>query len=686
MKRLTLIAAAAACLAVLPAASALDLTGRDPGTSPCTDFYDHVNGGWMARTVLPPDRARIGSFDELRLRNDRVLREGLARLVAEPARQDSPGLKLLAAWWAGANDPAVAGRVGMAPLEPLLARIDALASTPEAAARPAEIIALSQLLGELTRHRMAVPLAFFVGPDVGDVRRHGLTLSQGGLGLPDRDDYLKEDPTSQRLRQAYRGHARQLLRLAGRAHDDAVLDALLAFETALAQASMTAVERRDPQATYNRRSMQQVQQGAPGVSWGAWLRAAGLTLPRAEVVVAQPAFVQAVSRAAQTTPAATWQTYLTVRLLDAMAPWLSEPWQQAHFDFHERALRGLQQRPAREEQLIQLIGGRTGWEPLGQALGELFVREAFSARGQQRALELVEDIRSAMRTRIQGLPWMSEPTKLRALAKLDAMVPQMGGPERWPDYAGLELRRDDPAGNALRVNAWGFAQRAADLGQPVDRTRWQTSPHIVNAFAGGLNRIIFPAGILQPPFFDAEGDDALNYGAIGMVIGHEIIHHFDDRGRQYDEVGNLRDWWAPEDAAAYRERAERVVALYGRFEPLPGLRINGRQMLGENISDLGGLQIAWDAYRLKLQRQAREGRPAPERDGLTPEQRFFVANAVIWRTQQRAQALEQQIRTGQHSPGPYRVRGPMAQMPAFAQAFGCRAGDPMVAADPVSVW
>jgi putative endopeptidase len=687
MKRLSLLAAAALAATLLPlSVAAVDLSGRDLATGACTDFYDHVNGGWMARTVLPPDRARIGSFDELRMRNDRVLQQGLARLVAEPARQDTPGLKLLAAWWSSALDPAVAERAGLMALQPLLGRIDALAPTPEAAARPAEIVALSSLLGELTRHRLVVPVGVFVGPDVGDVRRHALTLSQGGLGLPDRDDYLKDDDTSRRLRDAYRAHAKRLLQLAGRAHDDAVLDALLTFETTLARAQMTAVERRDPQATHNRRSMQQVQQGAPGLAWGAWLRAAGLTLPRSEVIVGQPAFVQAVSQAAQTTPAGTWQTYLTVRLLDAMAPWLAQPWQQAHFDFHERALRGLQQRPAREEQLVQLIGGRTGWEPLGQTLGELFVREAFSARGQQRALALVEDIRSAMRTRIQGLPWMTEPTKQRALAKLEAMVPQMGGPERWPDYSGLELKRDDPAGNALRVNAWGFAQRAADLAKPVDRMRWQTSPHIVNAFAGSLNRIIFPAGILQPPFFDAEGEDALNYGAIGMVIGHEIIHHFDDRGRQFDDVGNLRDWWAPEDAAAYRERADRVVALYGRFEPLPGLRINGRQMLGENISDLGGLQIAWDAYQLALQRQAGEGRPAPVRDGLTPEQRFFVANAVIWRTQQRAQALEQQIRTGQHSPGPYRVRGPMAQMPAFAQAFGCKAGDPMVAADPVSVW
>jgi predicted metalloendopeptidase len=689
-RALALSLSAACTLLTVPAQASVDLSGRDLTVAACTDFYSHANGGWMARTVLPPDRARIGSFDELRMRNDRLLRQAMGRLVAEPARQDTPGLRLLATWWTGALDPAVAERAGLKPLAPLLAGIDALAPTAQDATRPAAPKALAALLGELTRHRLAAPLPINVGPDVMDVRRHVLYVGQGGLGLPDRDDYLKDDATSQRLRAAYRDHARRLLTLAGRPADDATLDALLAFETTLARAAMTAVQRRDPRATHNRRTLAALQQETPDVDWSAWLQAVGVKpdtpgLPK-ELVVSQPAFLQAVGQAVRTAPVATWQAYLAVRLLDAQAQWLAAPFQQAHFDFHERAVRGLQQRPPREEELLLLIGGRTGGEPLGQTLGELFVREAFSERGQQRALQLIEDVRAAMRTRIEGLDWMSAPTKQRALAKLQAMAPQVGRPDRWPDYGGLKLERDDPAGNALRVNAWGHAQRLAALTRPVDRSEWQTSPHIVNAFAGGLNRIIFPAGILQPPFFDAEGDDALNYGAIGMVIGHEITHHFDDRGRQYDEVGNLRDWWAPEDAAAYRERADRVVALYGAYEPLPGLRINGRQMLGENISDLGGLQIAFDAYRLALQRQARAGQPAAARDGLTPEQRFFVANAVIWRTQQRAQALEQQIRTGQHSSGPFRVKGPMSQMPAFAEAFQCKPGDPMVAATPVAVW
>ncbi|WP_418317069.1 M13 family metallopeptidase [Piscinibacter sakaiensis] len=644
----------------------------------CTDFYDYVNADWEARTELPADRARIGSFDTLRIANDRLLQRSLERLVAEPALQDSPGLKKLSAFYASAIDPALAEQAGLRSLASWLDRIAALRDP--AAELPA-------LLGELTAHGVALPLNVRVGPDLNDVRRHALFIGQSGLGLPDRDDYLNDDATSRRLRDAYRTHAGTLLRSAGFAQDAATLDALMGLETALAKAAMNRIQRRDPQATANRRTLAALRDEASGFDWPTWFDAIGVAPGGSrEFIVAQPEFVKAVARLTATVPASTWQTYLRVRLLDEMAPWLAAPYRNAHFDFHERTLRGLQTPTPRGEELIRLIGGRTGGEPMGLALGELFVREAFSPRAQQRALLMIEDIRSAMRTRIENLDWMSAATKARAQAKLAAMAPQIGAPTQWPTFDGLTLDPREPAGNALRVAAWGFRRDIADLGKPVDRMRWQTSPHIVNAFAGGLNRIVFPAGILQPPFFDADGDDAGNYGGIGMVIGHEIIHHFDDRGRQFDADGNLADWWAAADATAYRQRADRVVALYGGYEPLPGLRINGRQMLGENISDLGGMQIAFDAYKLALERQKREGRPAPTIDGRTPEQRFFIANAVIWRTKQRAQALEQQIRTGQHSPGPYRVRGPMSNMPAFAAAFGCRAGDPMVAGDPVAVW
>ena len=661
-------------------AVALDLSGRDAAVGACTDFYDHVNGAWQARAELPPDRARIGSFDQLRIANDRLLERALTELIAEPARQSSPGLKLLAAAYRSAMDEAAIEKAGLKAVQPLWQRIDGLRHADD----------LPALLGELARHRIAAPLSMGIGPDAKDVRRHTVTLAQGGLGLPDRDDYMRADDESRRLSAAYRKHAARLLELAGVAHDAAALDALLAFEARLAQASMTQVERRNPQATYHRFSAAELTARAPGLDWAAALAAyLGPEHQRRaarEFVVGQPAFMQAVAALAREASLADWQRYLRVRLLDRLASRLPSAYARSHFEYHETALRGVKSAPPRAERAILELGGATGGEPLAQALGELYVAKAFSPLAQQRANAMVEDIRQAMRERIRGLAWMSEPTKQRALAKLDAMALQIGAPTQWPDYSALRLRDDDHAGNALRLAAWDTAERAADLDRPVDRRRWTTSPHIVNAFAGGLNRIVFPAGILQPPFFDEKADDAANFGGIGMVIGHEITHHFDDRGRQFDAVGNLSDWLSAEDAAAYRARADRVVALYASYEPLPGVFINGRQMLGENISDLGGIRIAFDGLKIALARQRAAGKTQEPIDGLTPEQRFFTANAVVWRNKQRDEALLNQLRTGQHSPGRFRVRGPMSNMPAFAQAFGCRADDSMVAPEPVAVW
>ena len=375
-----------------------------------------------------------------------------------------------------------------------------------------------------------------------------------------------------------------------------------------------------------------------------------------------------------------------MRLLDTVAPHGPKLLARSHFDYTQGAQRGLKTPPPRVEEVIQQIGGRTGSLPLGQTLGELFTAKAFSPQAQARALQMLDDIRAGMRQRVQASPWMSPATQVLALQKLDAMTAKIGAPERWRAYDGLVLQPDDHLGNLLRVNAWATADRLPDLQRPVDRTRWNTSPHIVNAFAASGNQIVFPAGILQPPFFDEKADDASNYGAIGMVIGHEITHHFDDRGRQFDAQGNLRDWWLPADVAAYRERADRVAALYSGFEPLPGERINGRQTLGENISDVGGLQIAHAGLQVALERQKKAGKPAPLIDGHTPEQRFFMANAIVWRIKWRQEALVNQVRTGQHSPGRWRILGPMSNMTSFAQAFGCKRGDAMVAGEPIVVW
>jgi predicted metalloendopeptidase len=645
----------------------------------CTDFDAFINGEWAATAEIPADRARTGSFDALRVANNAVLERALKDLVEGRIAASTPGLRLLAAHYSAGMDLAAIEKRGMAPVQPWLARIDGV-----------QRAGLVPLLAEMGRLQVAAPLGLFVNRDARDATRHVLQVFQSGLTLPDRDDYTGTDDTSRRLQQAWRTYARAMLEGAGQRVDDARLDALFAFEAQIAAASTTRVALRDPVANHNPHTLASLQALAPQLDWtamlGGYTGRSGDALAKVPLVVGQPAFVQAAARWVAEAPLPVWQDYLRLRLMDATAATLPRAVAQANFEYRERTLRGLRAEPSRHDQLVLAIGGGTGGAPLAQTLGELFVLRAFSPRAQQRAEAMVADIRAAMAQRLEALPWMSAETKRQARAKLDAMVAQIGGPAQWPDYSGLTLTRDDYAGNALRVAQWDTQRRLADLDQPVDRFRWQTSPHIVNAFAAGGNRIVFPAGILQPPFFDENADDASNYGAIGGVIGHEIIHHFDDRGRQFDAMGQLKDWWAPADAAAYKERADRIAALYSSLEGLPGQRINGRQTLGENISDVGGIRIAYDGLQIALARQRAAGRPAPLVAGMTPEQRFFRGWGLIWRDKMRAEAMAQQLRTGQHSPARMRAMAPLQQAPEFARAFGCRAGDAMVAAEPILIW
>jgi predicted metalloendopeptidase len=666
---LTLLCATAAHAAApaAPAASSRPLA--------CTDFDAYVNDEWNRTTELPPDRARIGSFDILRRANDQLLTRALTELVAEPARQTTPGLRHLATAYRAGMDEAAIERAGLSAIAPWLARI---------AAAPRE--QLPELLGELAALGADLPVRPFVGSDLLDATRHLVALQAGGLGLPDRDDYTRTEASSQRLREGYRRFASTVMQAAGTPMSEPALDALLALEAQIAQAHLTPVQRRNPQALNNRRTVASLQAEAPGLDWGRFLAAWSGGARFTDFNVAQPAVARAFAQAVQTAPLDTWRAYLRLRLIEAYAPMLPQAFEQAHFAWTNGVIRGIPTPPPRSERVIASLAGPNGSAPLGEALGELYVAKAYSPEAQRRALAMVADIREAMRRRIQALPWMSAPTKAAALVKLEAMVPQIGHPAQWRTYAGLEIRDGDFAGNQLRTQHWWLAQRLAELDKPVDRTRWNTSANTVNAFAAGGNRIVFPAGILQPPFFDEKADDASNYGAIGTVIGHEITHHFDDRGRQFDAVGNLRDWWAPEDAAAYKARAEKVAQLYSTFEPLPGVRINGHQMLGENISDFGGIHIAFDGLQIALERRRKAGEAIPLVEGRTAEQRFFIANAVIWRGKQREAALLNQLRTGQHSPGRWRVLGPISHQPAFAKAFGCKPGDPMAAVEPILVW
>ena len=669
---LTLLAAAAFTTAAH--AQALDIKGLATDINPCSNFYDFVNSRWVAQTELLPSQPRIGSFDLLRVANTAILERGLLDLAAHPAQQTTPGLKQAAAYFASGMDTQAIEAQGLTALQPLLAQIAALNKAAD----------LPPLLAALAQAQIAAPLATGVQPDPKDTRRYVLGLSQGGLGLPDRDDYFKTDEVSRRLQAAYRVYAGRLLSAAnGEAPSEATLDALIAFEARLADGSKPRAALRDPNARYNPFSPAGLAAAAPGFDWPVYLIAlTGRPQSVERLIVGQPDFARRVGELAASTPLATWRNYLTMRLLDASASRLPKAFADANFDYREVTIRGVKAAPPRGEQVILTIGGSTGREPIGMALGEVFVSRAFSAEAQARALQLVGDVKAAMQHRIENLTWMSAPTKLRALEKLAAMAPKIGAPEKFPLYEGLALKPDDYAGNLLRTATWASARQMADLDRPVDRTRWSMAPYIVNASAGGLNEITFPAGILQPPFFNAQADDAVNYGGIGMVIGHEITHHFDDNGRNFDAIGTLTDWWTPADASAYLARADKVVALYGGYVPVPGTPINGRLTLGENISDMSGLPIAFEALQTALKRNGKTDKI----DGYTPEQRFFLSNALVWRNKIRTEALINQLRTDPHSPGRFRVQGPMSNSPDFARAFSCKPDSAMVAAEPITVW
>lgn len=632
----------------------------DTTCAPCTNFYQFANGGWIARNPIPPAYSQWGSFNELADHNTEELRGVLEDAAANRAAGASPDVRKLGEFYASCMDTVAIERAGAAPIRPELARIAALRT-------PADLRRYV-----IDRQGAGVGLLFGFGSRQ-DARNSSEVIGgirQGGLGLPDRDYYLRDDPRTVALRKAYQRHVANDLILAGETRDAAVRDAasILALETALARASLTRVQQRDPHLTYNRKTPAELATLAPGFDWPAFFAAQHVpaTTP---VTVQNPHFLTTADSMLGATPVPIWRAYFRWMLVRRAAPMLSRAFVDEDFAF-TRELTGAREQLPRYKKCIRAADGE-----MGEALGQAYVKKYFTPEAKARALEMVNNLKAAFRERLETREWMSDSTRAMALAKLEAFAQKIGYPDRWRSYATMAVRPGNSFyANVMAATAYANADDNARIGKPVDRTRWGMTTPTVNAYYNPpMNEIVFPAGILQPPFFDPRADDAVNYGGMGAVIGHEMTHGFDDQGSQYDAHGNLRQWFTDSDLKNFRARTTAYAEQFDRHTILDSVHVNGKLTNGENIADLGGLTIAYAALEKAL-----AGKPRPLIDGFTPEQRFFLAWAQIWRNNITPEAARLRIATDPHSPGIWRTNGPLANMPEFAKAWGCKAGDRMV--------
>jgi len=658
-------AAAAAGPAVpqVPAApKPVDPASFDPAVKPCEDFYQHAVGGWLKANPVPADKPRWGSFEELADRNRAVLKTILEETSAKADWPKGSVKQKVGDFFASGMDEAAIEKAGTKPLEPWLAKIDGVKTNAE----------LPKLVAELHGRRLMAGYGFFVGQDQKETTRYLAMLSQGGLGLPDRDYYLKDDAKSKEIREKYLAHVARMLELLGDAPDAAKAKAasVMALETKLATAARTRVELRDPERNYNKRTVSELVAEAPGYDWAAYFGALGVAGLK-ELNVRQPEFAKAFAAMASSEPLDAWKAYFRWHVVRASADALPRRFEEEAFAFYGRTLNGVPQQEERWKR-VQAATDRA----LGEALGQIYVERTFSPKSKERMKVLVENLRASLKERIAALSWMGDETKKAAQKKLAAFGVKIGYPDTWRDYSALEISRGSYFENFVAANAFEVKRNLGKLGKPIDRTEWGMTPPTVNAYySPTMNEIVFPAGILQPPFFWADGDDAVNYGGIGVVIGHEMTHGFDDSGSRYDADGNLKNWWTEEDRKAYESRTALVVKQFDGYRPLADQAINGKLTLGENVSDLGGLKVAYEALRKALGKDPNE---AEKVEGFTPGQRFFLNYASVWRNNIRDEALRVRLNTDPHSPGRFRVLGPLSALPELHAAFGCAAGSPMV--------
>lgn len=639
----------------------IDLSYINTNTKACQDFYEYAAGNWLANNPIPADRSSWGAGSELYEKNQNVLHEILeAAAKDESAAKGSPAAKVGDFYRAGMDE----ARIESEGIKPLTPEFDRITAIKDRASLQAELAHL---------HRLNINPVFSSSAyqDFKDSTRIITWLYQDGLGLPDRDYYFKDDDKSKQLRAAYVTHIAKMFELLGDKPDQAAAESrtVMGLETRIAKASMSAVEQRDPEALYHKTDVAALDKLAPNISWSRYFSAIGLKDP-GDINVGQPAVLTEFNAMVSDVPMADWQAYLRWQLIHASAPYLSSAFVNENFDFYGKVLAGQKEQRPRWKRVES-----TTDELLGEALGQLYVARAFTPEAKARALAMVTNLKAALRDRISALDWIGEDTRKQALRKVDAIRIKVGYPEKWRDYSALSIDRSSYIQNVLRAREFEYQRNLNKIGKPVDRTEWGMTPPTVDAYYNpNFNEIVFPAGILQPPFFDPDADDAVNYGSIGSVIGHELTHGFDDEGHKFDADGNLKGWWTSDDEKNYAARAALVESQYNDYIGVESMHINGKLTLGENIADLGGLKIAYYAFEKSL-----AGKPRPENiDGYTPEQRFFLAFAQNWRRNTRPEALRLMLQTDPHSPPRFRVLGVIANLPEFAKAFGCQEGDPLV--------
>jgi putative endopeptidase len=631
----------------------IDLTARDLTTKPGDDFFKYANGTWAANTPIPADRTRWGTFDMLREKSDSDVRTIIEEVALAGGTPGSVQQKIADFYNSFLNQEAI-DAAGLAPVQPEIDQINALRTR-------------EQVVRLIATPGIAVggPIAVFVGLDDRNPNRYICNMVHAGLGLPEREYYRRTDGQFPQLREAYVAHLEQVLTLVGQRNAAAQARAVMAFETQIAERHWPVADRRDRDRTYNLKTRAEIRALAPRFPWDASFEAAGLGGVE-EVVVSELSAMGPLATLFMATPVATLRSYLLASLIRNNAAVLPKTVDDMVFDFFGKTLNGQPQQRERWKRGVQAVNGA-----LGEAIGQIYVQRHFPPEAKAQMLELVENLRRAYGQRIDQLSWMSAETKVIAREKLAAFRPKIGYPDRWRDYSALDIRAGDAYGNNKRQQIFDWNHDLERLSRPTDKDEWFMTPQTVNAYYNPtFNEIVFPAAILQAPFFDPNADPAVNYGAIGGVIGHEMGHGFDDQGAKSDAQGVLRDWWNAEDVRRFEEVTGRLAAQYEQFEPLPGLRLNGRLTLGENIGDNGGLQVAYHAYQLSL-----NGQPAPTLDGVTGDQRFFLGWAQVWRALMRDEAMRNQVMNGPHSPSYYRANGPVRNMDAWYAAFNVQPGD-----------